>query len=263
MDNDTLESCATMFRSSDAPFPLAENAPAAVVDLLSPVLSRAAAAVGERGIRLVLHSDMAALRDRHRADPDLAADRPLPSQLDVDYCALPPERAFWIEGLDAGGRTVLTHAARLFEWSDTDLEAEGRASRIFYDRPEADGHPGQDLTLAQPMQVRVAGRVAYVGGLWIHRAFRGRGLGRIMPRVGRSWAYLRWQPDFLFSHVVDRLLDAGLEAVYGYPHRHRGLRFRSRYGRAFDVSWVWMSGQEMLADAAAFSTFLQSARPRR
>jgi hypothetical protein len=66
-------------------------------------------------------------------------------------------------------------------------------------------------------------------------AFRGRGWAD-SPRVGRSWAYLRWQPDFLFNHVVDRLLDAGLEAVYGLrtatavrPHRH---------GRAFDVSWV-------------------------
>ncbi|BBK30757.1 hypothetical protein STHU_13910 [Allostella humosa] len=206
---------------------------------------------------------MTGLRDRHRADAFLAADRPLPSQLDVDYCALPPDSAFWIEGLDENGRTVLTHAARLFDWSATDLEREGLASRIFYDRPQVDGRPGQDLTLDQPMPVRVSGRVAYVGGLWIHPDCRGRGLGRIMPRVGRAWAYLRWQPDFVFSHVVDRLLDGGLEAVYGYPHRHRGLRFRNRYGRAYDVSWVWMSGQELVEDSARFAGTFQSTRPRR
>ncbi|WP_374449346.1 hypothetical protein [Stella sp.] len=248
---------------AESTFPFAGVATPELRARLGPVLEGAVDAVRDRGLRLVLHADMAALRDRHRQDPGLAQDRPLPSQLDVDYCALPPERAFWIEGLDADGHVALTHAARLFEWQATDLETEGRASRIFYDRPERDGHPGSDLTLAQPMPVRVAGRVAYVGGLWIRSDFRGRGLGRIMPRVGRSWAYLRWQPDFLFSHVVDRLLDGGMQAVYGYPHRHPGLRFRNRYGRSFDVSWVWMSGQEMLADCAAFATSLQSARPRR
>ena len=231
--------------------------------LLDALLRSGHAAMAERGVRLVLHDEMASLRDRHREDALLASDRPLPSQLDVDFCALPPERSFWIEGLDDSGRTVLTHAARLFEWSDTDLEAEGRAMRIFYDRPAMHAQPGTDLTLARPMPARVAGRVAYVGGLWVHPAFRGRGLARIMPRIGRAWAGARWAPDFVFSHVVDQLLDAGLDAVYGYPHRHRGLRFRNRYGRAFDVSWVWMSRLELLADSEEFVGFLQSVRPRR
>ena len=245
------------------PFPVVPAQPAAIRDQLEPLLARAAATIAERGVRLVLHGDMASLRDRHRQDALLATDRPLPSQLDVDHCDLPSDHAFWIEGLDPDGRTVLTHAARLFEWPATDLEAEGRALRIFYDRPGQVGRPGRDLTLERPMPVRVSGRVAYVGGLWIHPDCRGRGLGRIMPRVGRAWAYLRWTPDFLFSHVVDGLLDAGLEAVYGYPHRHRGLRFRNRYGRSYAVSWVWMSGQELLADSAAFIELLQSVRPRR
>lgn len=245
---------------SETVFPVPQHGTPELGRRLGPALAAAVAAVRARGVRLVLHDDMAGLRDRHRDDPVLAADRPLPSQLDVDFCALPPERAFWIEGLDDDGRLALTHAARLFEWHGTDLEAEGRASRIFYDRPQ---RPGGDLTLEQPMPVRVAGRVAYVGGLWIRPDLRGRGLGRIMPRVGRSWAYLRWQPDYLFSHVVDRLLDAGMQSVYGYPHRHRGLRYRTRHGRSFDVSWVWMSGQEMLGDAEEFAASLQSIRPRR
>ncbi|BBK36195.1 hypothetical protein STAQ_12730 [Allostella sp. ATCC 35155] len=249
--------------SSQHGFPIGSVGTEELRRRLGPMIDAAVGAVAERGVRLVLHGDMAGLRDRHRADPALAADRPLPSQLDVDYCDLPPARAFWIEGLDGSGRLALTHAARRFDWTNTDLEAEGRASRIFYDRPERDGRPGEDLTLERPMPVRVAGRVAYVGGLWIRSDLRGRGLGRIMPRVGRAWSYLRWRPEFLFSHVVDRLLDAGMQEVYGYPHRHAGLQFRNRYGGRFAVSWVWMSGQEMLADSDRFLASFQSARPRR
>jgi len=230
--------------------------------LLPELLLMAGQVVADRGVHLVMHSDMASLRDLHRRDALLAKDRPLPSQLDVDYCALPSDRAFWIEGLDADGRTVLTHAARVFDWPDTELEREGRALRIFYDAPARHGRPGEDLTLATPMPARVGGRVAYVGGLWIRPDHRGRGLARIMPRVGRSLAHLRWTPDFMFSHVVDRLLDAGLEEVYGYPHRHRGLRFRTRYGTSFDISWVWMSSSELLADSTGFVDFLHSVRPR-
>lgn len=230
--------------------------------VLPELLLMAGQAVRQRGITLVMRDDMASLRDRHRGDALLASDRPLPSQLDIDYCALPPDRAFWIEGLDDNGRTVVTHAARLFDWRRTDLEAEGRALRIFYDAPERHARPGEDLTLAEPMPVRIAGRVAYVGGLWIHPEYRGRGLARIMPRVGRAVADLRWSPDWLFSHVVDRLLDAGMGQVYGYRHRHRGLRFRNRHGNASDISWVWMSEAELLDDSAGFVAFLQGTRPR-
>ena len=230
--------------------------------LLRTLFDRGEKAVAERGIRLTVHDDMALLGERHREFPDLARDRPLPSQLDVAYCALPPGRAFWIEGIDAGGRTVLTHACRLFDWSDTDLEAEGLALRIFYDHPERHARPGRDLTLASPMPVRITGRVAYVGGLWVHPDLRRRGLAGIVPRLGRGAAHARWAPDFGFSHVVDTLLDAGLDEVYGYRNRHRGLRFRNRYDRAYDVSWVWMSSAELVADLAAFVGAFQSVRPR-
>ncbi len=244
------------------PFPITGLSDTSETRLLDRLLRHGTTALAERGVRLVRHDDMRSLRDRHRDDAFLGAERPLPSQLDVDFCALPPDRAFWIEGLDAAGRTVLTHAARLFDWTRTDLESEGRALRIFYDEPLLHARPGADLTLAQPMPTRVAGRVAYVGGLWIHPDFRGRGLARIMPRIGRAWTHVRWAPDFAFSHVVDHLLDAGLDGVYGYPHRHRGLHFRNRYGRVFAISWVWMSASELLSDSEAFVAFLQSVRPR-
>lgn len=230
--------------------------------LLRQVFERGEAAVAERGIRLRLHEDMASLRDRHREFPAMAEDRPLPSQLDVAYCALPTGRAFWIEGTDAGGRTVLTHACRLFDWPETDLEAEGLALRIFYDDPHRHGRPGVDLTLASPMPVRVTGRVAYIGGLWVDPALRRRGLAGIVPRIGRAAAHARWAPDFGFSHVVDSLLDVGLGAVYGYRNRHRGLRFRNRYGKAYDVSWVWMSSSELVSDLSGWVGSVQSNRPR-
>ncbi|MGE0723641.1 MAG: hypothetical protein AB7O45_04665, partial [Alphaproteobacteria bacterium] len=102
--------------------------------LLRSLFALGEQAVAERGIRLTLHEDMASLRERHREFPEMAEDRPLPSQLDVAFCAMPPGRAFWIEGVDRHGRTVLTHACRLFDWPDTDLEAEGLSLRIFYDQ---------------------------------------------------------------------------------------------------------------------------------
>jgi hypothetical protein len=219
-------------------------------DLLGRYFLIADTAARDQGVRLRLRSDfdsLVALNEQHRETwtPMSPIFDPAESNLRIDS-------AFWLEASNDAGETVAAHAARLFDWPDTNAYEEIRSLRVFYEKPEPHIASGEMVELDGRAVEHIRGRNVYGGALWVRPDYRRRGLTTILPRISRAYAYTRWDSGFHWSFVEPKTHNIGVPRASGPFHVEEAAKviLRLNFRGLFPSFVMWMSTAEMLADAA-------------
>ncbi len=173
--------------------------------------------------RFVLEGDRAArrtgieLRLRHDFDELVTVNRehvargwwvPLAGAFNPNCVDLNPGNAFWISGEDETGEVVATWAARIYDWTRTNLAEQIRAA--WYGRDL-----GQPCVLTANAAARISGIVVCGGAAWIRPDFRGKHLSHLVPRLGKAYACASWPIDWSFCYISRRNVDKGLADSFG------------------------------------------------
>jgi GNAT superfamily N-acetyltransferase len=161
---------------------------------------------------------------------------------------LAPENAYWISGETDDGEIVVTQAGRVYYWPETTLAEEARA--MFYG---GQSDTGPCIVKASDA-AKITGVVFFGGAVWVRPDFRGLGLSRLMPRIGRAYAAARWPLDWGMSLVKPVLVDKGVAVGYGYKHESRSLFFPGHPLGNLEVVLVYISREEAYEDLATFLT---------
>jgi hypothetical protein len=166
------------------------------------------------GVTLRLRHDferLVAVNQRHRETwPELTP------VFKPQYNRLAADNAFWIEGVDEDGDTVVTNAARLYDLGARSLADELTSLRVFFDDPAPHLAIGDSVEVTAPSPLRITGRVVYAGGLWVRPDYRRHGFAKILPRLTRSCALTRWNPERFWTMVELDLDEVGMTRAYGY-----------------------------------------------
>jgi hypothetical protein len=205
-------------------------------------------AARQRGIRLRLRHDFAALQQINRQQVANGTWFPLVKMYDPEFTNLTPENAYWISGENEHGEIVLTQAGRVHYWPDTTLADEARLM-LFGGRDV-----GQRCTVTAPAAKLVSGVVLCAGAHWIRPDLRGRRLSHLLARLGRAYAVSRWPVDWCVAIVAPVLVDKGVAAGYGYPHASRSIFFPDAPSGAVENVLSYMSAAEAYDDLAKYLT---------
>jgi hypothetical protein len=174
-------------------------------------------AAREVGVALRLRHDFTVLAEIQHANRD---SWPVVNPtFDPQLSTLDETCAFWIEGIDSGGETVLTNATRFFDWPDTTLAEELSSMRAFYRDPAPRLAAGEFAEVPGEMAAAIRGRTSTSGALWVRPDHRRLGLTRITPRLSRACAYARWDVAYCWGLTAQRLHDLGLTRAYGHSAR--------------------------------------------
>lgn len=217
-------------------------------DLLSRYFTTADAQAREIGLRFRLRGDFDALVELNRENR--ATWPALPPICDPAHSNLRIDSAFWLEGLDERGDTVVTHAARLFDLTGRSLADEIRSLRVFYETPEPHVAAGESIFIESPMASGITGRTMFAGGVWVRPDWRRFGLTRIISRVCSAYAYTRWNIAFSWGFVETRMHELGLSRAYGPYQPIDGLSFNLAWRPGIRMVLMWMRVDTMLADLA-------------
>lgn len=218
-------------------------------EMLSRYFLLADKAARDRGIRLRLQTDfdrLAELNERHRDSwPKLV---PI---FDPAHSHLRIDSSFWIEGVDENDKTVVTHAARLFDWTETTLAQELAALRVFYADPAPHIAAGASIEVTAPSASRISGRTMYGGAVWVRPDYRRHGLTRIVPRISRAYACTRWDIGYFWSLLEPEIHELGVTRAYG-PHRiEPGVDVRLPWRGHLPSMLAWETRDMILDDVAA------------
>jgi GNAT superfamily N-acetyltransferase len=164
---------------------------------------------------------------------------------DPDRSDLGPE-AFWLRVIDSYGRTVAGHGERIIHTDD--LVGMFRDGTIWLREGVAFGR-GVPPPEVRDMPVRVAGRVAHAGALWVEPAHRKKGLSLYLPYLSRALCLRNYETDFHTGIVLPGLAGSIVPRLaYGYPHVDLCYRgFCPPTGREETIYLCWMTQAECMA----------------
>lgn len=217
-------------------------------ELLGRHFTMADAAAREWGLRLRLRSDFDVLMELNRENRD--SWPPLAPIFDPAHSILRIDSAFWLEGIDDRGETVVTESARFFDFKNTTAIDEIRSLRLFYADPVPHIAAGEGIDIDAPAATVVRGRTMHGGSIWVRPDWRRSGLTRIISRVCAAYALTRWNTAFTWGFVEPRMHAAGLSQAYGPHEAADGLTVRLAWRSNLRLVLIWMSTSALLADLA-------------
>jgi hypothetical protein len=185
-------------------------------DLLARYIAHADEAARDLGVRLRLSRDfdrLVALNRRHRDSWPA-----LPPLFNPEFSTIARESAFFVEGVDDLGDTVVTSAARLYDHGDRSLAADLRSLRVFYDDPAPRRAAGETVDVTSPTAEYICGRVTYSGAVWVRPDFRRHGFTKIVPRLTRGYAMTQWNTPMFWMVIKQELDQIGVTRAYGSWH---------------------------------------------
>jgi hypothetical protein len=186
--------------------------------LLSRFILEADKAAREIGIHLRLRTDFDALNALNRAQVALGNWFPLIDTFKPERSGISEVNGFWLSGENDNGEIVCTSAARIYNWTDTNLEAQAVA--MWYGRDE-----GQPVIVSTDIAKTITGVVQNLGAAWVRPDYRSRGLSHLLPRVSRAYGPSRWPVDWLIAYVRKQHIDSGTAFAYGAAHFSHGVEY--------------------------------------
>jgi hypothetical protein len=209
-------------------------------------------AAKQRGVSISF-APLAELADVNRANA--ATWRPLLPLFSPELSEITPGTGFALLGRNGNGEVVAAQAARLYDWSTTSLYDEATSLRMFYRDVGAARDRGDMCELATPAAHVISGRVVFSGGGWYRPDFRGTGLGHVIPRISRAYAFTRWASDFTISVMAAAVVAGGFAERAGYTNVAAGALCMhiSPVGAVPGGALVWMESAQLLADLDAIS----------
>jgi hypothetical protein len=119
--------------------------------------------------------------------------------------------AFWLRAVDEAGRTVATHASRVFRTDD--FYRLMRSERLWHDRGVHILNSGYKMNCPIPP---FGGVVGHTGGMWVHPSQRGRRLATLLPSLARGLLLRNYEVEYETGLVFEELVPLALRS-YGYP----------------------------------------------
>jgi hypothetical protein len=217
-------------------------------DLFRQYFPLADAAARDWGLRLRLRSDFAALIDLNRENAETWPS--LPPMFDPAHSNLRIDSSFWLEGIDDRGETVITEAARFFDFADTNVVDELRSLRVHYADPVPHLAAGECIEIDAPPAKIVTGRTMHGGAIWVRPDWRRNGLTRVISRVCAAYAHTRWNTAFTWGVVEPRLHAVGLSQAYGPHEAAEGVTYRLAWRGVRPMVLIWMRTDALLRDLA-------------
>ena len=132
----------------------------------------------------------------------------IPGAFNPNHADINPDNAFWLAGEDADGEIVVTWAARVYNWADTNLAEQIRAA--WYGRDL-----GQPCIVTAEAAKLISGVVICGGASWVRPDYRGKHLSHLVPRIGKAYGCARWPLDWSFCYISKTNIDKGLAESYG------------------------------------------------
>jgi hypothetical protein len=174
-------------------------------ELLAQYARIAEEAARERGVRLRISTDF---------DRLVVLNNSTPAIFNPKYNDLGDGTAFFIEGVDDSGDTVVTSASRLYDFGDRSLASELRSMRVYFAQPQPFCAGGRAEVTA-PVAEHICGRAMCSGALWVRPDYRRLGFSRIIPRLTRSYSLSLWNPPIFWMLIKPELDEIGITRAYG------------------------------------------------
>ncbi|MCL4767327.1 MAG: hypothetical protein KJZ80_13935 [Hyphomicrobiaceae bacterium] len=219
------------------------------VAVLGRFFLAADAAARSRGVSLSFAS-LAELVETNEANSD--SWRPLLPLFDDRCFDASPDNAFCVVGRDRKGRIVATHAARLYDWSQTNFHDEAESLRLFYSDPQRMRLPGEALEVTAPSARQVTGLTVFSGAAWYHPDFRGVGLSGILPRIGKAYSLTRWPAATIVSFMAQEIHARGFASRFGYDNVDWGVLMKNTRPGTLRAAILSVSRDSALAYIADF-----------
>jgi hypothetical protein len=218
-------------------------------DLLSQYIAYADDTVRDLGVRLRISRDfdrLVVLNAQHRDSwPKI-----LPS-FDPKYSDLSGDNAFFVEGIDDSGDTVVTSAGRLYDHGDRSLASDLRSLRVFYADPVPQIASGESVTVAAPFAEHIWGRAMFSAAVWVRPDYRRHGFSRIVPRLTRAYALAQWNTPVFWMMIAPELDKIGITRAYGSWHVDGRLAIHMPSLRDdFEVLFCSMGQDALIRDIA-------------
>jgi hypothetical protein len=230
-------------------------------DILKNYLAFADNEARDRGVRLRIRTDFEALLRLNEQQSD---NWPSLTPIFHPECSrLDASKAFWIDGIDASGSTVVTNAARLYELGDRSLADEISRLRVFYDNPGPHIAAGDAIEISAPSVGRIHGSVVFAGAMWVRPDHRRNGFTKIIPRLTRACALIRWNPPIFWELIKPELDAIGITRAYGSWHIEDGILAHMPSWRGdLRFLFLWMNRETLIEDltSAVFQTGTGSCR---
>jgi GNAT superfamily N-acetyltransferase len=222
-------------------------------EVLGPFFAKTYRAALDRGITLSFGSlnELAIINEQNRKNW-----MPLVPVFDPRFGGVTPDNSFCVIGRTALGKVVAAHAARIFEWKDTNFVEELKSLRLFYSNPQLMQQSGEVCSVSADLACEIKGRVVYSGAAWVHPDYRGRGLTAILPKFAKAYAYTRWQPHFIASLMTEAIHSAGFFHHFCYQKLDWEARLIIPQHGQVRFAVVWMN------DSHLFDQLSNSIAPR-
>lgn len=176
-------------------------------DILGRLFLKADTGLRERGIRLSF-SDCAELKAVNAENSDSWS--PILPLFDPDVSDVGAHNCIAIVARNASGKIIFAHASRHYDLTGSTLKDEIESLRIFYTEPSRSALPGEAMLASAPIAARMSEGLVFGGALWLHPAYRGGDIRTLTGPIMRSLSFSRWAPDYIFSFMVPKLIQAGV-----------------------------------------------------
>jgi hypothetical protein len=177
--------------------------------------------------------------------------RPLLPSFDPTQSSLTEDSAFCLCVRNASGEIVATQAAKLFVWTDTNFFEEAASMRLFYRDPAKSRVAGETCNVTAELTRGIDGRVMFSGGAWFRPDLRGKGLGLLLPRIARYYAFSLWYTDFTTSIQAEAVAKSAFSKRVGHCHVDWALDLENmpvlRSG-SVRAAAMWTDAAELMAD---------------
>ena len=220
--------------------------------LLSRTLHNAERALEEIGIRLRISSleDLLNINAENRA-----SWLSLFPVYDPRYWPRDAETTFCIVGTDTAGKPVTTVAARFYHWSETTMADEAETLRLFYGDVSRFAQPGETCQVSAAAMRHIRGRVALLGGFWIHPDWRGgHDIPLLMGYVSQAYSIAKWDIDICAYLMADGVYSRGLAEKCGWRNVDWAVEMRNcRLAAQLRLAFIWQTRDEVIDHVAPIS----------
>jgi hypothetical protein len=173
---------------------------------------------------------------------------PLVPVFDPNLGGVTNNNTFCVLARNPDGEIIAAHAARLYEWSNTNFVEETMSFRLFYPKPDVTQKTLERCTITAERARSITGRVVYSGAAWVHPDYRGRDLSSILPRVAKAYALTRWNPDFIASFMTETVYQNGFAPRFGYNNIDWEVRWQNSAAGSQRYAIVWMDMEHLIGD---------------
>lgn len=215
-------------------------------DVLGRLFLKCDTELQEKGVE-VSFSTLEEMKKVNEANRD--SWRPLLPMFDHDLTPVPPENSFAMLARDRNGKVIAAQGGLLYTLTKATLKEEFESMRFFYRDPARQCLPGEKARITAPKAAEMVGRVAFVGAVWFHPDWRGKGLVGPLGRINRAYAFTKWYADYAISIMTEELVNAGFARNAVWPHVEWDIHLTNvttLRNKTFRLALIWTDSDEQL-----------------